>query len=73
MPSRQSRVGRLNEVTDSVTTRFRAVEDSDRDFLLAVYASTRADEMAIVPWTDQEKKDFVRLQFESKEEFGYLP
>ena len=35
----------------------------DRDWLLALYASTRADELAIVPWTDAQKNAFLAQQF----------
>lgn len=45
---------------------FRPIEDSDQEFLLRVYASTRADELAVVPWTEKEKEDFVRFQFEAQ-------
>jgi ribosomal protein S18 acetylase RimI-like enzyme len=37
---------------------------SDREFLFEVYASSRADEMALVPWGTQEKEAFLRQQFE---------
>lgn len=36
----------------------------DEPFLLSVYASTREDELRLVPWTDAEKESFVRFQFE---------
>jgi ribosomal protein S18 acetylase RimI-like enzyme len=35
----------------------------DRDFLLEVYASTRTEELAVVPWDDDQKKTFLRMQF----------
>ena len=41
----------------------RPVRPEDRDFLLSVYASTRTDEMAIVPWTGEQKAAFVAQQF----------
>jgi RimJ/RimL family protein N-acetyltransferase len=41
----------------------RPVRPEDRDFLLAVYASTRSDEMEMVPWSDAEKDAFVAQQF----------
>ncbi len=41
----------------------RPVRPEDRDFLLSVYASTRADEMAIVPWNEEQKAAFVAQQF----------
>ena len=45
---------------------YRPIRDDDRDFLYQIYASTRADEMQIVPWSDQEKEQFVRMQFEAQ-------
>jgi ribosomal protein S18 acetylase RimI-like enzyme len=41
----------------------RPVRPEDRDFLESVYASTREEEMAIVPWSDAEKAAFCRQQF----------
>ena len=42
----------------------RAVTDEDDEFLLAVYASTRADELAQVEWAPGQKEAFLRWQFE---------
>lgn len=39
------------------------VEEADQDFLLSVYASSRADEMARVPWSPEQKQAFVSMQF----------
>lgn len=44
----------------------RPVEDIDHGFLLRVYASTREQELAQVPWTAEQKQQFVRLQFEAQ-------
>jgi ribosomal protein S18 acetylase RimI-like enzyme len=41
----------------------RPVEPGDESFLERVYGSTRADELAQVPWTDEQKAAFVRHQF----------
>jgi ribosomal protein S18 acetylase RimI-like enzyme len=41
----------------------RPETENDIPFLLAVYASTRAGEMAIVPWTREQKDQFVQMQF----------
>jgi ribosomal protein S18 acetylase RimI-like enzyme len=38
----------------------------DRDLLERVYASTRARELALVPWSDEQKRAFVRFQFEAQ-------
>jgi GNAT superfamily N-acetyltransferase len=44
----------------------RPVRPEDRELLFAVYASTRADEMAIVPWTDSQKAAFLAQQFHAQ-------
>jgi ribosomal protein S18 acetylase RimI-like enzyme len=45
----------------------RTARDADRAFLAQVYSSTRADEMAMLPWTDEQKAAFVAQQFEAQE------
>jgi ribosomal protein S18 acetylase RimI-like enzyme len=44
---------------------FRPIRDTpgDLEFLFQVYASSRADEMALTNWSDKEKNDFLRMQF----------
>lgn len=44
----------------------RVVEDGDQDFLFSVYASTRADEMNLVDWSDAQKNAFLHMQFEAQ-------
>ena len=46
------------------TVELRPVAESDNDFLLAVYASTRNDELGQVEWADGQKEMFLRWQFE---------
>jgi ribosomal protein S18 acetylase RimI-like enzyme len=46
--------------------KLRPATDDDLEFLYRVYAGTRADEMAIVPWTDEEKESFLRQQFNAQ-------
>ncbi|MGH9967464.1 MAG: GNAT family N-acetyltransferase [Pyrinomonadaceae bacterium] len=46
------------------TVSLRTVSPEDEEFLLAVYASTRAEELAQVPWSDEQKTAFVRWQFD---------
>jgi ribosomal protein S18 acetylase RimI-like enzyme len=41
----------------------RSVRASDEPFLLCVYAGTRAEELAPVPWTPEQKAAFVAHQF----------
>lgn len=44
----------------------RPVHESDLAFLLRVYGSTRAQELELVPWTPQQKEQFVRMQFQAQ-------
>ena len=46
----------------------RPVGPEDDEFLLEVYASTRAAEMALVPWTDEQREAFVRWQFAAQQQ-----
>jgi len=42
------------------------VQPADEDFLLRVYAASRADEMALVDWDEVQKGAFLRSQFEAQ-------
>ena len=44
----------------------RPIEEGDADFLRRLYATTRADEMAAVDWSEAEKAEFVRSQFQAQ-------
>ena len=46
----------------------RAVGPDDYDFLVEVYGSTRAEEMALVPWTTEMQQAFVRSQFAAQQD-----
>ena len=46
----------------------RPVGPDDHDFLVEVYGSTRAEEMAMVPWTTEQQQAFVRSQFAAQQE-----
>ncbi len=41
----------------------RPITDADMPFLLALYATTREDELNQVPWTPEQKAAFVQHQF----------
>jgi RimJ/RimL family protein N-acetyltransferase len=45
----------------AITTR--TATESDRAFLLELYASTREAEMAMVPWSAEQRRIFVEMQF----------
>jgi ribosomal protein S18 acetylase RimI-like enzyme len=48
------------------TPTLRAVRAEDRDFLLRVYASTRAEELALTGWDETQKQAFLAQQFEAQ-------
>jgi ribosomal protein S18 acetylase RimI-like enzyme len=45
----------------------RPVEPGDREFLYRVYASTRTEELAVVPWGEAQKDAFLRAQFDAQD------
>ena len=47
--------------------RLRLATAEDRDFLLQVYASTRADELALTRWDSAACEAFVRQQFDAQD------
>lgn len=48
---------------------FRRITDADLAFLSEVYASTRREELAQVPWTDADKAAFLRWQFDNQHQY----
>jgi GNAT superfamily N-acetyltransferase len=54
----------LSPAGRSVT--LRPITDADLGFLLQLYATTRADELAQVPWSDEQKAAFVVQQFQAQ-------
>ena len=40
---------------------------ADAEFLRSVYASTRAQELSVVPWTDAQRQAFLRMQFDAQD------
>jgi ribosomal protein S18 acetylase RimI-like enzyme len=47
----------------------RRTTDADVEFLAEVYASTRREELAPVPWPDERKAAFLRWQFEAQHQY----
>jgi ribosomal protein S18 acetylase RimI-like enzyme len=39
----------------------------DREFLFRVYATTREKELALVPWTEEQKSMFLNMQFDAQD------
>lgn len=49
---------------DTVTHyTLRPASAEDVDFLQSVYASTRADELTQLPWNEEQRSAFIRMQF----------
>lgn len=44
----------------------RPVQPGDEAFLREVFASTRAQELALLNWSDVEKEAFLRMQFDAQ-------
>lgn len=54
----------MHNSTDHVS--LRPVTAEDGPFLLNVYAGTRLDELAMLPWNDFQKEAFVQMQFNAQ-------
>lgn len=52
-------------MTPPVTLRTATVEDTE--FLAAVYAGTRMDELAVTDWSPEQKHQFCRMQFDAQD------
>jgi len=58
-----------SKVLGKVAIGYRPVEPEDRDFLCKVYASTRREELAPLSWTDAQKQEFLKMQFEAQDRY----
>ena len=54
------------EGTSIMMVDLRPVTEGDEDFLFSVYASTRAEEMSLVDWSDEQKEAFLLMQFNAQ-------
>jgi len=52
-----------------MTITLRNIQPTDRSFLFSVYASTRAEELALVDWTTEAKNSFLQMQFEAQDQY----
>jgi ribosomal protein S18 acetylase RimI-like enzyme len=57
----------LTELRQSIA--LRPAEPRDADLLRTLFASTRVEELALVPWTDEEKAAFVEQQFTAQDRY----
>ncbi len=51
---------------DRSTIQYRPVREEDQAFLAVLYASTRMEEMERVPWTPEQKVQFLAMQFHAQ-------
>jgi len=59
------------ELADGGTVELRPVSESDDQFLLGVYASTREEELSQAEWAEGQKEMFLRWQFDlQRREYG---
>ena len=56
----------FNPIDSMSDVTLRPATPEDDTFYFRVYASTRADEMALVDWTDEQKEAFLQMQFRAK-------
>jgi len=47
----------------------REVTPQDEQFLRALYACTRAQELAMVPWTEEQREAFLQSQFDAQNKY----
>jgi GNAT superfamily N-acetyltransferase len=50
----------------SLSLRLRPITPEDEAFLANLYASTRAEELSVTSWSDEEKSLFCRMQFNAQ-------
>lgn len=51
-------------LSDGSTAELRSVAPQDEDFLLSLYAGTRADELDQAQWREGQREQFIKWQFE---------
>jgi len=59
----------------TATYTLRRVQEADEALLLELYSSTRADELALVPWDAVQKQAFLQMQFSAQQRHyrAYFP
>jgi ribosomal protein S18 acetylase RimI-like enzyme len=56
---------------DAATITLRPTRPEDRELLYRVYASTRAEELRVVPWSDEQKEAFLGSQFDAQDRYWH--
>jgi ribosomal protein S18 acetylase RimI-like enzyme len=53
---------------DAQAISLRPISPDDAEFLYEVYASTRADELAQIPWSEAQLKMFLKMQLDARDQ-----
>ena len=56
-------------MTAAMRISLRAAGPGDAEVLYRIYASTRAEELAVVPWDAATKEAFLRMQFSAQDSY----
>ena len=56
-------------MTSLLAATLRPIHEDEAEFAFAIYASTREQELAQVPWTQSEKDAFLRMQFAAQDRY----
>jgi RimJ/RimL family protein N-acetyltransferase len=59
-------LNRTTLLTDDMAITLRKALAEDETFLREVYACTRAQELALAPWSDEQREAFLRMQFDAQ-------
>lgn len=54
-------------LTSRGPVHLRPANDHDREFLIGLYGSVRAEELAMVTWDEGQREAFVRMQFDAQD------
>lgn len=54
-------------LTSRGSVHLRPATDEDREFLVGLYGSVRAEELAMVTWEQGQREAFVRMQFNAQD------
>ena len=57
-----------SQSTGPANVALRPVGPDDQDFLIEIYGSTRAEELALTPWTEEQRHAFILHQFTAQQE-----
>jgi ribosomal protein S18 acetylase RimI-like enzyme len=56
-------------LTTTARPGLRPAGSGDAGLLYRIYASTREDELTVVPWDDSQKEAFLRMQFDAQHRY----